>query len=135
MPEKSHKTRSGKITLGVIGLGHWGPNYLRILQMLPDASVLCAADPDPARLRALRPRYPEIRLHSDHRRVLEDKDVRAVVVATPSSTHHQLVTDALAISPREIIESLPDMPESGRHCAILAVSALYRAIADFLLRP
>jgi nitrogen fixation NifU-like protein len=43
--------------------------------------------------------------------------------------------DGLAISPREIIELLPDMPESGRHCAILAVSALYRAIADYLLRP
>ena len=46
----------------------------------------------------------------------------------------RLVTDALAISPREIIESCPDMHESGRHCAILAVSALYRAIADYLLR-
>ena len=45
------------------------------------------------------------------------------------------VMDALAISPREIIESLPDMPERGRHCAILAVSALYRAIADYLMRP
>lgn len=47
----------------------------------------------------------------------------------------KIVMDALAISPREIIESLPHMRESGRHCAILAVSALYRAIADFLLRP
>jgi len=45
------------------------------------------------------------------------------------------VMDALAISPREIIDSLPSMSESGRHCAILAVSALHRAIADYLLRP
>jgi nitrogen fixation NifU-like protein len=45
------------------------------------------------------------------------------------------VIDALAISPREIIDSLPGMSESGRHCAILAVSALHRAIADYLLRP
>ena len=43
--------------------------------------------------------------------------------------------DALAINPREIIDALPDIGESGRHCAILAVSALYRAIADFLIRP
>jgi len=47
----------------------------------------------------------------------------------------KLVMDALAISPREIIEALPGLTESGRHCAILAVSALYRAIADYLLRP
>ena len=47
----------------------------------------------------------------------------------------KLVMDALFICPREIIDSLPDMSEGGRHCAILAVTALYRAIADFLLKP
>ncbi len=39
--------------------------------------------------------------------------------------------DALAISPREIIDE-ECLPEDGRHCAILAVSTLYRAIADHL---
>jgi len=43
--------------------------------------------------------------------------------------------DALAISPRDIIDSEECLPEDGRHCAILAVSTLYRAIADYLLTP
>jgi len=41
--------------------------------------------------------------------------------------------DALAISPRDIIDAQECLPEEGRHCAILAVSTLYRAIADYLL--
>ena len=45
------------------------------------------------------------------------------------------IMDALAINPREIIASEKSLSESGRHCSILAVSALYRAITDFLLRP
>lgn len=45
------------------------------------------------------------------------------------------IFDALAINPRDIINSRECLPEEGRHCAILAVSALYRAIADFLLAP
>jgi len=45
------------------------------------------------------------------------------------------VSDALAINPRDIIHSCKCLPEEGRHCAILAVTALYRAIADFLLAP
>ena len=45
------------------------------------------------------------------------------------------IFDALAISPRELIDSEGPLPEGRRHCAILAVSALYRAIADFLLAP
>ncbi len=45
------------------------------------------------------------------------------------------VTDALSISAGEIIRSGECEPESGRHCAILAVTTLYRAIADYLLAP
>lgn len=45
------------------------------------------------------------------------------------------VLDALAIDPAEIINSGECEPEEGRHCAILAVSTLYRAIADYLLQP
>ena len=43
------------------------------------------------------------------------------------------VIDALCISPGEIIKSGECQPEEGRHCAILAVTTLYRAIADYLL--
>ena len=45
------------------------------------------------------------------------------------------VTDALSISAGEIIRSGECEPLADRHCAILAVSALYRAIADYLLQP
>ena len=45
------------------------------------------------------------------------------------------VTDALSISAGELIRSGECHPAEGRHCAILAVSTLYRAIADYLLAP
>ncbi len=45
------------------------------------------------------------------------------------------IAEALAISPAEIISLGKCLPAEGRHCAILAVSTLYRAIADYLLRP
>jgi nitrogen fixation NifU-like protein len=45
------------------------------------------------------------------------------------------VTDALSISAGEIVRSGECNPESGRHCAILAVSVFYRAIANYLLQP
>ncbi|MCP4710657.1 MAG: iron-sulfur cluster assembly scaffold protein [Planctomycetes bacterium] len=43
------------------------------------------------------------------------------------------IMQALAINPADIITSGECAPEQGRHCAILAVSALYRAIAEYLL--
>ena len=45
------------------------------------------------------------------------------------------VTDALSISAGEIIRSGECETEAHRHCAILAVSTFYRAIADYLLKP
>lgn len=62
-------------------------------------------------------------------------DTRQCGRAAAQRATGKMVMDALAISAREIIESLPHMSAIGRHCAILAVSALYRAIADFLLKP
>jgi nitrogen fixation NifU-like protein len=42
--------------------------------------------------------------------------------------------DALSISAKQVIDTLKGLPEQKRHCAILAVSALYNAIADYLLK-
>lgn len=46
------------------------------------------------------------------------------------------VMDALRINPRQVIDEVGgELSEDGRHCAILAVSTLYKAIADYLLQP
>jgi len=45
------------------------------------------------------------------------------------------VTEALRINAGDLIESGECELQEGRRCAILAVSTLYRAIADYLLRP
>ena len=45
------------------------------------------------------------------------------------------VTEALSVSAGEIIRSGECEPAEGRHCAILAVTTMYRALADYLLQP
>ena len=62
-------------------------------------------------------------------------NTRACGHAVARRAKGQGITDALSISAGEIIRSGECEPEGGRHCAILAVSALYRAIADYLLKP
>jgi nitrogen fixation NifU-like protein len=63
------------------------------------------------------------------------ENTRACGHAVAKRAERKQVVDALSISPGEIIKSGECIPEEGRHCAILAVSALYRAIADYLLQP
>ena len=60
---------------------------------------------------------------------------RSCGAAVPHKAKGRTIMEALAIHPREIIEAGDCVPEEGRHCAILAVTVLYRAIADYLLQP
>ena len=45
------------------------------------------------------------------------------------------IDDALRINAGELIAAGECDPAAGRHCAILAVSTFYRAVADYLLLP
>ncbi len=80
---------------GIIGLGHWGPNHLRVCNSLPGCSVAAVADRDSGRLEKARSTVPAIRGYADHHALLADPGVDAVVVATPTCTHAEIVADAL----------------------------------------
>ena len=46
----------------------------------------------------------------------------------------QSVSEALYISAGDVRDRLKGLPEDHLHCSILAVSAFYRAIAEYLLK-
>jgi nitrogen fixation NifU-like protein len=45
------------------------------------------------------------------------------------------VDEALMISAGMITKKIKGLPDDHKHCAILSVTALYRALADYLLMP
>jgi predicted dehydrogenase len=83
------------ISIAVIGCGAWGPNHIRVFGSIPDSQVTAAADTDPERLESMRTLFPDLRLEADPSNVLRDPTIDAVVVATPTSTHHRLICKAL----------------------------------------
>jgi len=54
---------------------------------------------------------------------------------TASMALGKTVDEALGISPKKVIGLLNGLPKNHCHCAILVVTALYKAIADYLLKP
>jgi predicted dehydrogenase len=83
------------IQLAIIGCGHWGPNHIRVFNSLPDSRVGAAVDLNEKRLTSVGEMYPGIRCERDYRRVLEDPAFDAVVVATPVSSHYEIVRESL----------------------------------------
>ncbi len=59
---------------------------------------------------------------------------RASAAMTAKLVEGKTIKDALLVSAGDVIRNLKGLPEDHLHCSILAVSTLYRAIADHLLK-
>jgi predicted dehydrogenase len=82
------------ITIGLIGLGYWGPNLARVLSQSSCCNFTACCDLDPRRLEKITRLYSGVRGFRDADSLL-DSDVDAVVIATPISTHYDLARRAL----------------------------------------
>jgi predicted dehydrogenase len=81
-----------KIVLGIIGPGGMGMNLLKSFAAQKDVAIAYVCDPDAGRMKLAAQTVAEItgrrpQTVKDLRRVLEDKAVDAVVIATPDHWH------------------------------------------------
>jgi predicted dehydrogenase len=93
--------------VAVAGLGHWGKNLVRNFDDLADLVALC--DHSPEQRETFAHRYPNARMYADFGDLLEDRDVEAVVVATPVPTHYALSKQALLAGKHVFVEKPPAM--------------------------
>jgi predicted dehydrogenase len=93
-----------EIALGVVGLGYWGPHYLRTGSDMEGVRIVVACDPsDAARSRQSR-RYRHVKFTPDFDELLADPDIDGVVLATPIGTHHDLARRALLAGKHVLVE-------------------------------
>jgi predicted dehydrogenase len=91
-------------TVGVVGLGYWGPNLLRVLAEMADVRVKWTCDLDRERLDRFRQRYPAIATTRHVETVLDDPEVDAVFLATPVFTHFDLASRSLRADKHTFVE-------------------------------
>lgn len=90
--------------IAVVGLGYWGPNWIRNLYQLRCAKRLIACDLDTSRRERMRSLYPGVELSGRIEDVLEDPEVRGVIVAAPVSTHYPLARKTLEADKSVLVE-------------------------------
>ncbi len=93
-----------QFNLGLIGLGYWGPNLLRVLSDFGDARVTWICDIDDGRLQQFARRYPGASATTEHEDLLEDPALDAVLIATPVFTHFALASDVLRAGKHTFVE-------------------------------
>lgn len=83
------------VNVGVIGCGHWGPNHIRVFSQLLNTCCLMCADPDEARLKAVKVLFPAIETTRRYEDILSRRDIQAVCIAAPTKLHYQISREAL----------------------------------------
>ena len=88
----------------VIGCGHWGKNHVRVLDGLGHLYGLCDIEGRGiARLKKGHRLVWSLR-YIDYNYALEDPNIDAVIIATPSETHCQIAIDALKAGKHVLVE-------------------------------
>ncbi len=91
------------ISVGVAGLGYWGPNLARNFAALPGCELTWCCDGSEAARAAVEQSLPRVRMGIGLDEMLEDPDLDAVALATPVPSHADLAVRVL---------------EAGKHCFV-----------------
>jgi predicted dehydrogenase len=102
-----------EVTLGVVGLGYWGPNLARNIDAIAGARLTWCCDADTATRARLEPSFRQARFTDSLDEVLSDPELDGVLLATPVPTHAELAIRVL---------------DAGKHCFV--EKPLAQSVAD-----
>jgi len=89
--------------LGIIGIGNWGKNLVRDVSKISCVKK-CSSRGDSKNISWLKKNYPSIQYTSDSKEIFADKEIDAVIIATPINTHYNLVKKALLAKKHVFVE-------------------------------
>ena len=112
-----------KVKVGIIGLGPWGRDLLDQLGRLEQADIAAICDNYPAMVRRSASKAPGAEQVEDYQAIIANKDIKAVVVATGSNQHKDIVLAALAAvcirtAPARLLRSVTAMAASPSAAAV-----------------
>jgi predicted dehydrogenase len=95
-----------RIRVGVIGAGDRGMELVAQIRACPHTEIAAFADISSSRLERAQGSVPGAQVHADYRRLLEDRSLDAVVVATPPHLHAAQFIDSLEVGKHVYLEKI-----------------------------
>jgi predicted dehydrogenase len=92
------------VKIAVVGVGYWGPNFVRILDELPGCRLVGVCDADSSKFERLAGLYPHLDFTDKLDDLLAGNEIDAVVVATGSDAHHQVAKKCLLAGKHVLVE-------------------------------
>jgi len=96
-----------KIRVGLIGAGRMGNVYANTLAYtVSEVELAAVAEPNDICLQETLDKFGISKGYKDYRNLLDDKNIDAVVISTPTNTHVQIIKDA-ALAGKNIFSEKP----------------------------
>jgi predicted dehydrogenase len=95
---------SNGLVIAQFGCGYWGPNLLRNFSALPNCAVKYVVDLSAERRAFVEKNFPQTTAVESLERVLDDPEVKAVLIATPAETHFRLAKQVLEAGKHAFVE-------------------------------
>ena len=90
-----------KVGIALIGCGYWGKNYFKTLRDIEGIELKWICDNQNLPKEHV---FPYDRTTNNYARVLEDENVRGVIIATPTKTHYKIALEALQAGKDVLVE-------------------------------
>lgn len=92
------------VKVALIGYGYWGVNLLRNLTTIKQSEVAMVCDSREERLKVINETYPRVSTTTSFEDVINNNQVEAIVVATPTFSHYELAKKALQAGKHVLVE-------------------------------
>lgn len=92
-----------RLNVAVIGTGFWGRNQARVFANLDSTKLICVCDSNQAAAQSIATQF-NVDYDTDVDRILSRKDIEAVTICTPTTTHKELATRALSSGKHVLVE-------------------------------
>ena len=90
--------------VGVIGIGYWGRKIVDEYSKLDNVRLVGVSDLKEENLRFCADRYGVENGYEDFKQLLAQKDLQAVNICTPNSSHHKICRTALEMDKHVLVE-------------------------------
>ena len=90
--------------IGLIGYGYWGPNLLRNFIDTERLNLIKVFDLNSEKINNIKIKYSNVLIANNIDEIIKSKDINAVVIATPPSTHFELAFKALNNGKHVLVE-------------------------------
>lgn len=127
------------VNIGIVGAGYWGPNLIRNFFSLPNCNLIGVCDLSKEALQGIKTSYNNNLLITQNiDDFLNDKNIDAIVIATPAKTHYDIAQKSLLSGKHVFVEKplalksiqceeLIKISEQNKLCLMVGHTFLYNA--------